>query len=349
MSDRLASIGALAAGLGHDMNNVLLPVRAHLEAARTMTMKPAVRDHIDAVHRSVTYLQELADGLHFLALDAEGDDTERAATDVAAWWAQVGPLLTKAVPKHVRVSAAFEAGLPEVAVAAHGLTQAVLNLMVNAGEAIPAPTAASRRGGKPGLVRISARLDEPGTHVILGVTDNGRGMSAETQRRAFEMFYTTSARGLGTGLGLPLLARVVARAGGAVHIESRPRKGTTMSLLLPVAGNADRRSPVVRAAIAITDGRVAAMICHLLGAAGAQVSKRPDPAAADVWVAEATREGLRGANVWRKQHPRGSLVLLGTPDRRHARSWKSLRPHTTKNSTDLDALRLLLGEAISEV
>ena len=347
VSDRLASIGALAAGLGHDMNNVLLPVRAHLEAAGTLTVMPAVRDHIDAVHKSVTYLQQLADGLHFLALDTEGDDAEYSATDLSVWWSQVGPLLTKAIPKHVRVTVSMPANLPEVGVSAHGLTQAVLNLFVNAGEAIPSPT--SPRKGRSGVVSMRATRDGGGTHVRLEVTDNGKGMSAETQRRAFEMFYTSKTRGMGTGLGLPLVARVVSRAGGTVEVASKLGEGTTVTVLIPIA---EVRRPSTqppddpRVVITLTNQRAAALIRHLFDVAGVRVAPGGDPAGADIWVLDPTKAALGGARIWRMQHPHGRLVLFGRADPGSARGWKSLSPITIEGRDDLDAIGAVLARAV---
>jgi PAS domain S-box-containing protein len=348
ITDRMASIGALAAGLGHDMNNVLLPVRAHLNAARALTMIPEVRKHVEAVQKSVTYLQQLADALHFLALDTDGEDSARAATDVRAWWSQVGPLLTKAVPKHVKVTVSLPTGLPDVAISAHGLTQAVLNLVVNAAQAIP--VGPNRR---PGLVRIWAESIERGGRVRLGVTDNGVGMSAEVQRNAFEMFYTTKTRGLGTGLGLPLVARVVSRARGSVHIESAPGKGTTVEILLPVAGEEKERSDRLVAVITLTDGRAAMLVQHLLEVAGVVAALGADPTDADIWIIEPVKNNVRGAKDWRRRHPRGGLVLFGKPDSAPgadlgaARSWKSLHPVTIEAPADLDAIRAALSRAIA--
>ncbi|HMN41267.1 MAG TPA: PAS domain S-box protein [Phycisphaerales bacterium] len=346
-SDRLASIGALAAGLGHDMNNVLLPVRAHLEAAQAMTLMPEIRDHIDAVRKSVAYLQQLADGLHFLALDTEGEDAERSATDLGVWWAQVGPMLTKAVPRHVRVTVSLPADLPKVGVAAHGLTQAVLNLFVNAGEAIPPPTSPGK--GRAGVVGLRATREKRGTHVRLEVADNGKGMSAEIQRRAFEMFYTSKTRGMGTGLGLPLVARVVGRAGGTVDIASRPGEGTTVMVRLPVAGidgsSAPRRDDA-RAVVALQDQRAAALIRHLLDVAGVRVTPGDDPGGADVWVLEPTGAALDRARRWRTRHPHGRLVLFGKAHPGSARGWKSLDPITIEGRDDLDAIGAALARAV---
>ncbi len=346
MSDRMASIGALAAGLGHDMNNVLLPVQAHLNAARALTMIPEVREHVTAVQKSVTYLQQLADALHFLALDTDGEDSERAVTDVRAWWSQVGPLLTKAVPKHVKVTVSLPKDLPKVAISAHGLTQAILNLVVNAGQAIPLDE--KRRQGR---VRIWAKAiksdhDKDGRSICLGVTDNGVGMSPEVQRNAFEMFYTTKTRGLGTGLGLPLVARVVKRAGGSVRIDSELEKGTTVQIILPAAHESDR-TEAIAAVITLTDGRAGILIQRILESAGVQVADRDDPENCDIWIVEPQKNHLNDAQSWRRRNHVGRLVLLGEPNSRSKQEWKSLRPITIRDASDLDAIRTALNRAIA--
>ncbi len=343
LTDRLAFIGTLAAGLGHDMNNVLLPVRAHLEAASSLALVPEVRRHIESVQKSVAYLQHLADGLHFLALDPEKEVSEPAATDLRVWWSQAGPLLAKAVPKHVNVEISLPAGLPAVAMSSHGLTQVVLNLVVNAGEAIP-----PNRKRRQGLVRIWAEAaeDEEG-RVRLGITDNGQGMSPEVQRSAFEMFYTTKPRGLGTGLGLSMVARVVGRARGSVHIESKPGKGTTVSVLLPEAEWTTRTANPVNGAISLKDGRAADLVAQLLEASGVRVVSGEDPAKADIWVLDARKEALADATAWRTRHPDGVLVLLGGASASSARRWRSLRPILIENGDDLEGIRVALGRAIA--
>lgn len=134
LTDRMVSLGTLAAGLGHDMNNVLLPVRARLNALEHAGIPSAALAHVTAVRRSISYLQHLSDGLHFLALDPEGlavvHDRD-SHTDLAKWWGQVGSLMRNALPPHVKLKTSFGARLPAVKIAGHWLTQAVLNLIVN--------------------------------------------------------------------------------------------------------------------------------------------------------------------------------------------------------------------------
>lgn len=344
-SDRLASIGTLAAGLGHDMNNVLLPVRARLNALRAegkrSGLSAAAVTDISEIAKSVAYLQQLADGLHFLAMDPEKEDGTDRSTNLSAWWAHAGVLISKAVPKHVRVIASFKPGLPNVATAAAGLTQAVLNLVVNAGDAI-----SPDRKRRQGLVRIGAELIQGGTRIKLEVADNGRGMSEDIKRRAFDMFFTTKPRGLGTGLGLALVRKVANQAGGSVEIESSVGQGTTVSIILPSVPVKVRRPEASSAVISLADGRAAAMVRHVLEASGVRANLGSDPVEADIMVTDPTARGLGPAKAWRRRHPQGRLVLLGSPDRSSSREWALLRPVTIKDRNDLGAIRAALAGAV---
>jgi len=353
MADRMASIGTLAAGLGHDMNNVLLPVRARLNALRAAGQAgrvPAAEiKHVEEIRKSVGYLQQLADGLHFLALDPEAEDkaSDGGATDLQQWWSQARALLSKAVPKHVRVSASLSAKLPKAAIAPHGLTQAVLNLIVNAGEAIPGPEKRKRRQGH---VRLWADVlrDDRGEWVRLGVSDNGTGMTDEVKRRAFEMFYTTKPRGLGTGLGLVLVRNVVERTGGRVEVESETGKGTTVTLIIPSvqareAGKAGTLENLV--AIRVPDGRAASLIRHILEVSGAKVNEGDKLGDARALVIDPAAADIREVRRWRKEHLDGHLVLLGRP--RSAGLWRPLKPVTIEDPSDLEEVRSALARAIA--
>ncbi|TSA40209.1 PAS domain S-box protein [bacterium] len=353
LADRLASIGTLAAGLGHDMNNVLLPVRAHLNALRSQQRSAeasdAARSHIDAVSKSVAYLQQLADGLHFLAMDPDKDIGAQVPLDLATWWARIGTLISKAVPKHVRVLASIPSSVPPVCVASAGLIQAVLNLVVNAGEAIP-----PRRKRRQGLIRVTATLTTDTAavpHVRLTVSDNGRGMTDETKRRAFEMFFTTKPRGLGTGMGLALVHKVVLDAGGHVEIESSVDKGTAVSMYLPVApatplsGRARTRTRNTVAYTSIADGRSASLVRQVLDASGVTQYDVHARHEADLWVIEPLDKYRAQARAWRAARAHGTLILYGTPACGTANAWSSLHPDIISDTTDMESIRAAIARA----
>ncbi len=343
LADRLASLGTLAAGLGHDMNNVLLPLRARLNAIEHAGIAAPARGHVDAVRRSIAYLQHLSDALHFLALDPDGPGAARdgaGCTNLVSWWAQVGSLLNKAVPKHVRVSASFPKKLPPVGIAPHWLTQAALNLIVNAGESLPA-------GRRLARVRVWAKVTDAGRTVTLGVTDNGRGMSQSVQRRAFDLFFTTKARSMGTGLGLPLARKVAIRAGGNLEIRSEPGQGTTATLILPVAsvGAADRAArPRLTAVVSVRNHRTSALVSQVLLGVGIMVrpESKSGPRTADVWVTEPTPAALLQAQRWKKAKRQRVVALVGAPKADRA-AWEALRPTIIDPPDDFEAIRHALG------
>jgi len=349
LADRLASLGTLVAGLGHDMNNVLLPVRARLDALEHAGINSAARDHVTAVRRSIGYLQHLSDGLHFLAIDPDGPDSrvgEEGTTDLVRWWGQVGTLLQKAIPQNVKLRASLPDRLPVVKIAQHWLTQAMLNLIVNAGESMPK----ARRAAQ---VMIWAKKSDDGRMVKLGVTDNGRGMSQAIQRRAFDLFFTTKSRGMGTGLGLPLARKVAARAGGDVQITSAPGKGTTVTLSLPAMSRGDARAGLGgtegrSAMISVRDLRTAALISHVILKAGLKLrpAENGGPGKSDLWITEPSPRALAAAVRWRKDRVSRSIVLLGRPAGSSQKRWKALGAWVIDPVDDFLAIRRTLAQAL---
>ncbi|HRQ73450.1 MAG TPA: ATP-binding protein [Phycisphaerales bacterium] len=348
LSDRLASLGALAAGLGHDMSNVLLPIRARLNALEREAISPAGVNHVRAMRKSIAYLQQLSDGLHFLALDPDGADTITncaGGTNLASWWKQVGPLLRKSVPGHVRVWASLPEGLPEVKIAPQWLTQAMLNLILNAGEALAdRPRAAA--------VRIAAEASDDRATVRLTVSDNGAGMRPDEARHAFDLFFTTKSRTMGTGLGLPLVRKVAALAGGTVELNTRLGRGTTVTMVLPsipsdVGATETGSTSSPTAFVTVKAPRIAAFISQTLLGLGFHVrrSARNGQGAANLWVTEPTPAALAAARKWSRAHDERTLVLVGAPPKSDLARWNALHPVIIDPSDDLEAIRFTVARA----
>lgn len=348
LADRLASLGTLAAGLGHDMNNVLLPIRARLNALEHAGIDEASIAHVTAIRRSISYLQHLSDGLHFLSLDpdsvAEPGEQEESA-DLAEWWNQMGPLLRKAVPRAVKVTSHIPVRLPSVNLAPHWLTQAVLNLIVNAGESIP-------QGRKDAHVTIDAEASDDRKFVRLSVKDNGQGMSHGVQRRAFDLFFTTKTRSMGTGLGLPLVRNVAIRAGGTVEIHSSPKTGTTVTLVLPASKKRPKAgkglAPAGRVVVvSIRDKRRTALITQVLIANNFQLSTKTTPMAEDAefWITEPSRQALEMAIRWRKSRPSGHVLLLGAPSKSSEAAWKEQNASVIDPADDFGSIRHAIVDA----
>ena len=307
-ADRLAMIGTLAAGLGHDMNNVLFPIRAHINALEQLGLRASAnrrRAHIAELRGGVCYLQHLADALHYLAMDPESETDETAATDIGIWWTQTGPLLSKSLHRAATLDVVLEPELPPIATPPHALTRAMLNLLVNAREAMPAAQLAGDC-----VVRIEARRGDLPEQVVLEVRDNGVGMSPETRRRALELFFTTKTRGLGTGLGLPLVRGVMDRAGGSLEIDSVPTEGTTIRLYFPVAKHArDGAAPL--ALLKGLDGRTAAMVGAMLARRGVEVVTETSPSDCAICVVGAESVDARVLTLWARERPAEQIVVVG--------------------------------------
>jgi signal transduction histidine kinase len=322
-SERLASLGTLAAGLGHDMKNVLLPVLCRLDALEKAS--GTVTAEVNAVRLSLEYLRRLSRGLRLFALDPDDPEASDGVTRIEDWWREVGPLVQNAVPKEIAFSAEVAPGLPPVRVPEHRLTQAVLNLVVNAGEATA--------GG--GSVRLRAEQEDG--FVRLSVTDDGSGMTREVQGHAIEPFFTTKKRHLATGLGLSLVHGVAQAAGGSLRIDSEPGRGTTVVLALPAAevAPAEEGDGARIASVSLRDRRATALASSLLRSAGFWVHDAP--ACGVLWVTDSAGDVL----PYLEQGPERRAIVLGRPDGAGA--------HPRLPFVEMDGLHQSLRAAVMEL
>jgi PAS domain S-box-containing protein len=257
LSERMASLGTLSAGLGHDMANLLIPVRVSLDALGSAPLSDELRADVERISTSARYLQQLATGLRMMALDpSKGAMAERL--HLSSWWSDAGAIVKNSLPRGVSV----RVDIPDdvwVRMSRPALTQVVFNLVQNAGDAL-------KERSDP-VIRIVARRAED--RVVVSVEDNGAGMSEEVQRRCMEPFFTTKTRGISTGLGLVLVGGLVRDAGGTVSIASEAGHGTRFDLDLPSGGDSVRGSDwkrsLIRARVKIGDARLRAFAVDQLG------------------------------------------------------------------------------------
>jgi signal transduction histidine kinase len=220
LAERMAALGTFAAGLGHDMGNLLLPVRARLDVLSTYEFPAEVREDLDAIGKCAAYLQNLARGLRSLSKDPQ--EGQLGSTDLFTWLGTAMPFLRHAVHLSIEVRGEVPAGLGLAPLAEHCLTQAVLNMVNNASDAIGS--------SRPGLIVVSARQE--GEWLRLSVADNGPGMTDEVKARCIEPFFTTKPYTMSTGLGLAIVHSLAAKAGGRVEIETSRGAGATISMVM---------------------------------------------------------------------------------------------------------------------
>jgi len=234
-AERLQALGTLASGVAHDFNNLLTVICGHAEIAKKAGGLPeGLARRLDAILESSVRAQRLTQQL--LAFARRSASTHREVVDLASVLRHMDDLLTRLLGKQVRLVLELPPGAVRVRGDWSQLEQAVVNLAVNARDAMPEGGSIRLRVERLALSRSDAsRLGvTPGEWARLDVEDQGVGMDSETLRRAFEPFFTTKGPGKGTGLGLANVQGVVANHGGRVTIASAVGKGTTVSILLPL-------------------------------------------------------------------------------------------------------------------
>jgi PAS domain S-box-containing protein len=243
-AQKLEAIGRLAAGVAHDFNNLLTAISANVGLAQ---------DELPPGNAGLVYLQEALDTVERAAgltrqLLAFTRRQAVAPRPVAVDELVRGMerLLARLVGDEVRLSFRLAGGLPAVRADPGQLEQVVLNLVVNARDAV---TRSGQVTVETGLVDLPAGpAGGTGPHVRIAVRDDGVGMDEETRQRIFEPFFTTKPAGKGTGLGLATVYGIVQQHGGAVSVESAPGRGSTFEVLLPVHGGGHRLAAAAAAA-----------------------------------------------------------------------------------------------------
>ena len=261
-SERLAALGTLAAGLGHDIANITMPIRARLDMLARAVDSEEARGDIEATLRGVEHLNNLSAGMRLLALDPERAGASAPVADLDEWCSQTTALFRSAVPRHITVECSMPSGVG-VPIPAHRLAQAIFNLVQNAGEAMA--------GQKAGRIGVSAEVaSRPGSAgvVVMRISDDGPGMVPEVLAHCFEPYFSTKGRTISTGMGLGMVKGIVETAGGHVLVESEPGRGATFTLSIPVAPAAEQRtaSPpwASTAAVSIRHPRTASLACLFL-------------------------------------------------------------------------------------
>lgn len=335
LSERLTSISTLAAGLGHDMGNLLLPLRIRLDSMEMRGIPPQFAEDMNAVRTCADHLQRVANGLRLLAADPATITSTNEQTDLNEWWDDAQMILKNGVPRGVSLERKFDRDLPLVRIGRQGLTQAIFNLVQNAGDAL--------RSRDRGSVTVWAKADAPRSSVRIGITDTGTGMSARTLRQCFDPFFTTKTRGLSTGLGLPLVRSIVQQVGGSIHVESTSDAGTTIVMTLPAAperliqprsshNNANAATHPV-AVVRVADERMRAFITWVLRSMRWDVSYNHshnhihNSADVRLMVIDAHDAALAEAKTFTAAGPHRRVVALG--------------PTTTINPRQSSATRIL--------
>ena len=294
-AQRMESIGQLTGGIAHDFNNLLAVVIGSLELAKERTDDPAALNKqldaaIGASLRGAELVQRLLAFARRKALAPVAIDLNQRVPEMIA-------MLQRAIGDHIEIKVALRPNLWPARVDPTIIDDALLNLAINARDAMP-------EGGTLTIETANVQFDRgyaesnvevaPGDYVMVAVTDTGTGMAPAVAERAFEPFFTTKTVGKGSGLGLSMVYGSVKQSGGHVKIYSEPLHGTTVKIYLPRSAEAAaapaemRREALPRGGetvlVAEDNAAMRATIEQMLAELGYRVHAVPDGPAALSWL-----------------------------------------------------------------
>ncbi|HYE00889.1 MAG TPA: response regulator [Alphaproteobacteria bacterium] len=237
-AQKMEAVGQLTGGIAHDFNNMLTVVIGHLNL-----LKRAVKNDPKLVDRAQAALQgamSCAELTRRLLAFSRQQPLQPKAVELGALLSTMADLLRRTLGESIAIDVKLAPNVARVFVDPAQLESALLNLALNARDAMP-EGGRLRLMAENRIVRPHGRSPfdvPPGAYVEISVSDTGTGMSEETLRRAFEPFYTTKPVGQGTGLGLSMIYGFAKQSGGDVRIESQAGEGTNVRLLLPKTDSA---------------------------------------------------------------------------------------------------------------
>ena len=236
-AQKLETLGQLTGGVAHDFNNLLTPITGALDLLQRKYGHTDERSDrllsnaLQAADRAKTLLQRLLGFARRQALQTQ-------AVDIAELLSGMRDLISSSIGPTIDLRLRYDSDLPAALIDPNQLELAILNLCVNARDAMPNGGPLTIRAEEVAVGPRSTPKMKPGLYVRVSVIDAGCGMEPETLARAVEPFYSTKEFGRGTGLGLSMVHGLAAQLGGGFGLTSAPNEGTRVDLYLPLAGDA---------------------------------------------------------------------------------------------------------------
>jgi PAS domain S-box-containing protein len=292
-SQKMEAVGQLTGGLAHDFNNLLTGIAGSLEVlqarvdqGRLERLGPYIAAAQDAATRAMALTHRLLAFSRRQTLDPQPTDVGRLAGGIVG-------MVRRTMGPSIGVEVRVAEGLWSTLVDPSQLENALLNLCINARDAMPGGGRLTIAVDNEMLKGEGARRHDlpPGDYVALRVSDTGAGMTAETARRAFDPFFTTKKLGEGTGLGLSMIHGFARQSGGHVRITSKPGAGTTVAIHLPRHATAEatppdsaeplavaRRSDGLTVLVVDDEPTVRMLVCEILEGLGHEALEAADAA-----------------------------------------------------------------------
>ena len=344
-SQKMEAVGQLTGGIAHDFNNMLTGIIGSLELLRRRLARGRTEDLDSLIDLGVTSANRAAGLTHRLLAFSRRQSLDSKPVEMNNLVISMGELLQRSINESICLEMQLSEHLWVAEADPNQLESALLNLVINARDAMP-------DGGKLVVGTANQQLDarfteahsnlKPGDYVVLSVTDNGCGMPQSTISRAFDPFFTTKPIGQGTGLGLSMIYGFSKQSRGHVAIQSEVGQGTTVSLFLPrFGGDLPRDNPVDRqhplfaqngetVLIVEDDPAVRVLVSTVLSELGYAFVEAGDAAAAlpvldsgqriDLMISDVGLPGMNGRQLAEigRQHRPGLKVLFITGYAEHA-------------------------------
>lgn len=237
-AQRIESIGTLAGGIAHDLNNILSPIMMAIDMLQLNAKDEETERWLSMARENAERGASMVKQVLSFARGVEG---ERISVQVRHVIKDLIKVLNETLPKSINVKSEIEPELNLISADPTQINQVLMNLCINARDAMP-------MGGTLSISAENATLDEnyarmhieakPGRYVLISVKDTGSGMPPEVQQRIFDPFFTTKEIGKGTGLGLSTALSIVKSHGGFINVYSEPGRGTQFTIYLPAAESA---------------------------------------------------------------------------------------------------------------
>ncbi len=252
---KMEAVGRLAGGVAHDFNNILMVIKGHTELLLNV-LSPS-----DHVTRKIQQIDRSADRAATLTRQllafSRMQVLQPQVINLNSVVEEMGKLLPRLIGEDIELVIRVRKDLGSIRADAGQMEQVIMNLAVNARDAMP-------NGGKLLIETCNSDLDysyasthpliRPGSYVQLSVSDNGTGMDAETQTHIFEPFFTTKEKGKGTGLGLATVYGIVKQSGGFIWVYSELGKGTSFKIYLPCVDHKEEVAPISRQLVEVPNG-----------------------------------------------------------------------------------------------
>ena len=334
-AQKLEAVGQLTSGVAHDFNNLLTGVLGNLDMLERRLKSEESLRRVRAARAAAERGARLT---HQLLAFSRKQRLAPTPLDLNRLVSEASDMLFRTIGAIIRIETVLTDGLWPALVDPTQIELVLLNLAINARDAMPEGGRLTIRTAN--VSRADAPLDlAPSDFVLISVSDTGQGMSDEVLRRAVEPFFTTKGPGKGSGLGLSMVHGVATQSGGGLHIDSRPGRGTTVSVYLPrarrvsatVRDRETRLAPVrERATILVVDddpdvrevavSNLESLGYHMLAAEDGQTALRvlARNAPVDLLLVDMAMPGMNGVEVIRRarerQHDLRALLVTGYAD-----------------------------------